>query len=295
MVATLHSSASQGFGILPRRSDTGLRSTHFSMVVRASFGTQLEHFSAPNASKFHIAIMGDLHLPAGQQRDLMSEFHEARDQLRTMIEGSYSTGGQTNGGNHNDRENIAARVVQLGDLGSYEKGWPGSRKCFDRAAEFMDGFQVPTALILGNHDLEGDEFETDEENLSTWKSTFKQNHYWRADVGPATLIGLSTVRFRSNPFSVHEVHIDDEQIEFLEKTLEEATLKNRPVVLFTHAPPMGSGLKAIQSVHVKNRCAWLNHSSNPQIFSELVQRFPCVKLQFSGHFHLSQNYPDAIR
>jgi hypothetical protein len=26
----------------------------------------------------------------------------------------------------------------------------------------------------------------------------------------------------------------------------------------------------------------------------VVQRFPCIKLHFSGHFHLSQNYPDAI-
>lgn len=32
--------------------------------------------------------------------------------------------------------------------------------------------------------------------------------------------------------------------------------KGRPVVVFTHAPPMGSGLKVVQNVHVKNRCAW---------------------------------------
>ena len=212
----------------------------------------------------------------------MREFHEAREQL---VQVATSV----------DTTHHAARVVQLGDLGSSEKGWPGSRKCFNKARQYIASFGLPAALILGNHDLEGDEFETDEENLSAWKEAFCQNHYWRSNMGPAIMIGLSTVRFRSNPFSVHEVHIDEEQLMFLEETLEEATAEKRPVVLFTHAPPMGSGLKAIQSLHVKNRCAWLNHSSDPKKFSELCQRFPCIKLHFSGHFHLSQNYPDAIK
>ena len=44
--------------------------------------------------------------------------------------------------------------------------------------------------------LEGDEFETDEENLAAWQELFRQRHYWAAEVGPATFIGLSTVRFR---------------------------------------------------------------------------------------------------
>lgn len=35
-------------------------------------------------------------------------------------------------------------------------------------------------------------------------------------------------------------------------------------------------------VHVKNRCAWINHSTNPQAFLQLVQRFSNIKLWFSG-------------
>ena len=45
------------------------------------------------------------------------------------------------------------------------------------------------------------------------------------------------------PSSVHEVHIDDEQLDFLRDTLHKAG--SRPVLLFTHAPPMGSGLKVL--------------------------------------------------
>ena len=43
--------------------------------------------------------------------------------------------------------------------------------------------------------------------------------------------------------SVHEVHIDDQQLDFLRDTLQKAG--SRPVLLFTHAPPMGSGLKVL--------------------------------------------------
>ncbi len=51
----------------------------------------------------------------------------------------------------------------------------------------------------------------------------------------------------------------------------------------------------IQELHIKNRCAWLNHSANPRAFVDLVGRHPGrIKLWFSGHFHLSQNYPDSI-
>lgn len=58
--------------------------------------------------------------------------------------------------------------------------------------------------------------------------------------------------------SVHEVYIDDEQMAWFESVL--AANKDTPIIMFTHAPPMGSGLKVVQNVHVKNRCAWLNHS-----------------------------------
>jgi len=237
-----------------------------------------KNFSDSKCTNFAVSILGDLHISKNPKE--LTLFNEARDQLRTMV----------------TQDGIdASRVVQLGDLGNYDAGWPGSSACFDLASQFLNSFALPTAMVLGNHDVEGDEFETDEANLAAWHSTFKQRHYWSADLGPATLIGLSTTRFRSNPFSVHEVHIDEEQMQFLENQLEAASAAKRPVIMFTHAPIMGSGLKAIQAVHVKNRCAWLNHSSDPTRFMKLVDKYPnCVKLWFSGHFHLSQSYPDSI-
>lgn len=42
--------------------------------------------------------------------------------------------------------------------------------CFKRAHQYISGFlPVRSALVVGNHDLEGEDFETDEENLAAWR------------------------------------------------------------------------------------------------------------------------------
>ena len=69
------------------------------------------------------------------------------------------------------------------------------------------------------------------------------------------------------------------------------------VIVATHAPPMGSGLRVLQGLHVKNGCAWLNHAEPAPLrrrFLELVRAHPCIKAWFSGHFHLGQDYQDSI-
>jgi hypothetical protein len=235
-------------------------------------------FEDAAARDFALAIVGDLHLP--RDPAAMGEFRAARAQLAAAAAAASAA---------------APRLVQLGDLGSYEADWPGSAGCFAAARAYLDGFGIPRALILGNHDLEDAATATDAENLAAWRAAFGQRHFWAARLGPATLVGLSTVNFRENPHSVHEVHIDAEQIAFLEEQVAAAGAEGRPVVVFSHAPILGSGLRAVQAVHVKNRCAWANHSRpSARVFSELVARAPHVKLWFSGHFHLSQSYPDSI-
>lgn len=73
---------------------------------------------------------------------------------------------------------------------------------------------------------------------------FGQSHYWRAEVGQVLCLGLSTVRFRSNKDSVHEVHIDQAQLCWFEEQLQASA--GRPVFVFTHAPPLGCGLKVVE-------------------------------------------------
>lgn len=49
---------------------------------------------------------------------------------------------------------LGARIIQLGDLGHDQYG-SGGTTCFAFAKAYLDGFGAPTALVLGNHDLEG--------------------------------------------------------------------------------------------------------------------------------------------
>ena len=57
------------------------------------------------------------------------------------------------------------------------------------------------------------------------------------------------------------VHLDGAQFRWLELEVSRAEARGRPVVVFTHAPPAGCGLRVVQAVHVRNRCAYLNHGA----------------------------------
>ena len=103
--------------------------------------------------------------------------------------------------------------------------------------------------------------------------------------------------------SCHEVYIDKEQRDWLEETLdhyqalEAVDGRKRRAVIFTHAPPAGAGIRVVHNVHVKNRCAWLNHSDEEGVrfFMELLSRKgDMIALWCNGHFHLSHDYYDSI-
>jgi hypothetical protein len=66
------------------------------------------------------------------------------------------------------------------------------------------------------------------------------------------------------------------------------------VFVFSHAPILGSGLRVLQSLHLRGPNAWLNHCDDPGQFIRLAARRPQIKLWFSAHNHLGQHYPDSV-
>lgn len=182
-------------------------------------------------------------------------------------------------------------MISLGDLGGYSH--PGTQLSFDEAKKLFSDFNFPVYPLLGNHDLEGLEFKTDQGNLIAWQNSFLlKSPYYSIQKDFATFIFLSTTRFRKNPYCCHEVFIDDEQFNWFKMKLEEHK-KNR-VFVFSHAPIIGSGIRVLQNLHLRGGNAWLNHSQNPGRFIELVNAYPNVHFWASGHNHLSQEYLDAI-
>ena len=91
-------------------------------------------------------------------------------------------------------------------------------------------------------------------------------------------------------------HVDDEQLSwFLDLLKGHPANEGWKILVFTHAPIMGSGLRVLQNVHVQNGCAWLNHCcERTRTFFEAVKEHPQIKLWFSGHFHLSHDYEDSL-
>ena len=193
-------------------------------------------------------------------------------------------------------ELMRASLVSLGDLGRQDAG---TTKSFQDAKAFLDGFTLPYEIVTGNHDLEGlDEFDSDKANLQAWMNCFhKDTPQFCRQIGEKTLlVGVSTTRFRDAPYSSHEVYVDDAQLEWLQDVVQSHSAEDGwKICVVSHAPPMGSGLRVLQNVHVTNGCAWLNHcSSNRNFFIRMVKENPQIKLWLSGHFHLSHEYEDTI-
>jgi len=230
------------------------------------------------ADDFSLAVLGDLHLDPSDMDCHIS----GRDHIKRLL--------------YLERNSW---VVSLGDLGAY--GSAGTTENFKFSKEYLDGFGIPFELVTGNHDLEGlDEFETDEENLHAWMKCFgKVTPQFCVEIAEKVLLmGLSTVRFRDAPFSSHEVYIDPGQVAWFEEVLKvHPAEEGWKVLVFTHAPPMGSGLRVVQNVHIKNGCAWINHSSpksERNAFRKACENYPQIKAWFSGHFHLSHDYQDSV-
>lgn len=248
--------------------------------------------SALSASAdFTVACLGDLHIDPRY----MEDYYTGRDQWKSILSEDKERHG-----------NVA--LVSLGDLGESKSVRPeetselfaGTTECHEIASEFLRGFEVPYEVVGGNHDLEGiDEFSTDEENLKVFleKHGKPHPHFFRQIADKTLLVGLSSTVFRDAEFTSHEVTVDDEQIAWFEDMLQKHPAEEGwRIFVFTHAPPNGSGLRVLQENHVVNGCCWLNHSDEIKCrkFIELVREHRAIKAWFSGHFHLGQDYMDSI-
>ena len=216
--------------------------------------------------KQRFAVLGDLHYETPQEGD----YRTARAQILATKPDA---------------------VVQLGDQGGYSHC--GTWQSFMEGLDFLQGFDRPFATLMGNHDMEGPEYGCDAETVAAWCEAFvATTPYREVDLGHALGICLSTTRFRGNRGCCHEVYIDDAQLAWFSATL--ARHRQRPTFVFSHAPILGSGLRVLQNIHLKCPNAWMNHTDRPERFINLVRANPQIKLWFSAHNHLGQDYSDSF-
>jgi len=305
-------------------SPRGRRRPKSQRVVVADVGAK-KNKNKKNDDEFLVAVLGDLHLDPRDVRDVevgrrhwttifreYNRYRRRRQQQRQQRNDDDET-------REEEEENGNLAIVSLGDLGESKPivfadgrngGVPfsGTTACHEMAAEYLrsfrsgddDGDVVPYEVVAGNHDLEAiDEFDTDETNMDAFlKAHGKLTPQFVREVADKTLlVGLSATKFRSAQFTSHEVTVSPEQLEWFEETLRRHPAEEGwKVFVFSHAPPIGSGLRVLEENHVANGCCWLNHSDEQGrgAFVDLVRRHRCVKAWFSGHFHLGQDYEDSI-
>lgn len=182
-------------------------------------------------------------------------------------------------------------VLVLGDLTG--GSWTGTSAGTEYAVKLFNRCEAPWFSIIGNHDLQAEEFSTDEEAVAMMLNKLgRQSPEFRLSLGPVNIVGLSNTRWRQNPVNKNEIVIDDRQLAWFRQTLQE--LRDEPVLLLCHAPPIGSGLIVMPELHARVGNAYVNQNHNAGQIQQILWENPNVLFCFSGHNHLGQHYRDAI-
>ncbi|MBJ6360630.1 metallophosphoesterase [Paenibacillus sp. MAHUQ-46] len=195
-------------------------------------------------------------------------------------------------------EDIAAAspdlIIPLGDFGS--QGKIGSVEGLEEAEAFLRQAGAPLRPILGNHDMER-ESGPGKQPKGTMQERFLR--MFELDC-PYGVLEYDNYRFffaateNQSPdscYDVQEVFATDEQFDWLKAKLKERP--GVPVIFFTHAPPVGAGLRTVPRVHVRSTNAYLDENHNPYRWYELFKHTPEIVLWFSAHYHLSHGHPDS--
>ncbi|WP_187375187.1 metallophosphoesterase family protein, partial [Paenibacillus antibioticophila] len=184
-------------------------------------------------------------------------------------------------------------VIPLGDFG--RNGRIGRPEGLREAKEHLDRTQAPLRPIMGNHDLERESGGV--QPSGTMEKAFLdifglQEPYGVLEFREWRLFFASTEPQPADScYDVQECYATDRQFDALVTKLKERP--GVPVIFFTHAPPIGSGLRTVPRVHVRSTNAYLDQNHDPYRWLELVRSFPEIVMWFSAHYHLSQGYVNS--
>ncbi|MBW4084313.1 metallophosphoesterase [Paenibacillus sp. S150] len=184
-------------------------------------------------------------------------------------------------------------VIPLGDFG--RNGLIGTPEGIEEAKGYLDTIGVPLRPIMGNHDLERE--SAGKQPKGTMEAAFlrlfgQSEPYGVLEFKEWRLFFASTEpQPEDSCYDVQECYVTDAQFNALVVKLKERP--GVPVIFFTHAPPIGCGLRTVPRVHVRSTNAYLDQNHDPYRWLELVRAFPEIVMWFSAHYHLSHAYTNS--
>ncbi|HTL51025.1 MAG TPA: metallophosphoesterase [Planctomycetota bacterium] len=188
-------------------------------------------------------------------------------------------------------------VLVLGDLSAYGAG-VGSEEWTAHAVQLLDELPCPWYSTIGNHDLEGTEFQQDDHSLAMLLRCLKRPTPWMAlDLGVkgsnrrVAFVLPASEMFRGNPYQMHEVFFGQVQMDWLARQLD--GFAQQPTVMLTHAPIIAAPIRVMPEVHLRATNAYCNQNHDPQNLARIWARHPQIGLWLSGHSHLGQEHPDS--
>jgi len=185
-------------------------------------------------------------------------------------------------------------VVPLGDFGSNEK--IGRVEGLAQSYEFLSGIKALLRPILGNHDLERESGRAKVEQGLIQQAFIR---LYGLDK-PYGVLEYDTYRFmfistdpqpEDSCYQIQECYVSEEQYDWFLNALAERP--GIPVIMFTHAPPIGCGLRTVPEVHVRAANAYLDQNHDAYRWLRLFQSHAEIVMWFSAHYHLSHMYEDS--
>ncbi len=185
-------------------------------------------------------------------------------------------------------------VVPLGDFGTQEL--IGSTEGLHQSYQFLSQIRAPIRPLLGNHDLQRESGDGVQEQRTMEQELVRLYHlqapYGVLEYEQFRLFFISTdPQPADSCYQVQECYVSEEQFQWLVKTLEQRP--GIPAIIFSHAPPVGCGLRTVPQTHVRATNAYLDQNHDPYRWFQLIKNYPEIVMWFSAHYHLSHVYPDS--
>lgn len=218
--------------------------------------------------KMRIAVLGDFHLdPANPTITEM-----AMEDIR------------------NSRPDL---VVALGDFGADSViGTPGG---IAQSAAFLKKIGAPVRPILGNHDLQVESAGQAPHGgmEQALRTTFGlENSAGFMEFETFRLLFITTEAHPADIcWQVQECYVSEAQFQGIQEGLSKRP--GVPVIVFSHAPPLGCGLRTVHKIHVRSTNAYLDQNHDPFRIQALYRENPDIVLWFSGHYHLGHHHHDS--